>query len=145
MQDDYHRQTADKLEIDHIIQLFFGLFTNSNQRQPDWTTIHTICIPETLIIKKTGSTTTVYNLDDFIEPRKKILSDGTLIDFEESEIEEATTIVVNIAQRFSSYRKAGYLNGNYFKESGNKLFQFIRTDNGWKINALIWEDDEKKK
>jgi hypothetical protein len=48
----------------------------------------------------------------------------------------------NIAQRFSRYQKSGYLNGTYFKEYGSKFFQFIKTNNGWKINSLIWEDDK---
>jgi hypothetical protein len=61
--------------------------------------------------------------------------------FEEKETTATTTIIGNIAQRFSKYEKSGYLNGLYFKEYGNKFFQLIKTTNGWKINALIWEDD----
>lgn len=30
------------------------------------------------------------------------------------------------------------------KGSGNKFFQFIKTLDGWKINSLIWEDDNIK-
>jgi hypothetical protein len=130
----------DKQSIDQLIQNFFSIFNNTHQ-QPDWNLIHQICIPETIIIKKTGLTETVYNLQSFIEPRRKILSDGTLTAFEEKETTATTTIIGNIAQRFSKYEKSGYLNGLYFKEYGNKFFQLIKTTNGWKINALIWEDD----
>ena len=133
---------TDKSEIDHITKIFFDIFTNTNQRQPDWIIIHTICIPEIMIIKKTDAAETVYNLDSFIEPRKKILTDGTLTDFQERETKEETKIIGNIAQRFSKYQKTGYLNGVYFKEYGNKFFLFIKTNNGWKINAMIWEDDK---
>jgi ribosomal protein S18 acetylase RimI-like enzyme len=131
----------DKSEIDSLTKIFFGIFTNTNQQQPDWSIISTVCIPETTIIKKLGRTEAVYNLQSFIEPRKKILSDGTLTQFEESETEEDTKITGNIAQRYSKYKKTGYLNGIYFKEYGNKFFQFIKTANGWKINSVIWEDE----
>lgn len=132
---------SDKSEIDHLIKVFFDIFTNTNQQQPDWTIIYTVCIPETVIIKKDNATEAVYNLQSFIEPRRKILSDGTLTNFEERETAEETKIIGNIAQRFSKYQKSGYANGAYFNGQGNKFFQFIKTSKGWKINSLIWEDD----
>jgi RimJ/RimL family protein N-acetyltransferase len=134
--------TADKSEIDNLVTSFFSIFTNTNQQLPDWDLIQKLCLPETLIIKKNGLTETVYSLHSFIEPRKEILSNGTLTDFKERQIKEETKITGNIAQRFCRYQKSGYLNGNYFNEYGNKFFQFIKTTNGWKISALIWEDDE---
>lgn len=142
MQSNNEKLQSDKAEIDYIVKVFFDIFTNSNQQQPDWTTINTVCIPETIIIKKSDTTEVIYNLDNFIEPRRKILTNGTLTDFQEREIQEETKIIGNIAQRFSKYQKSGYLNGTYFKEYGNKFFQFIKTNNGWKINSLIWEDDK---
>jgi hypothetical protein len=103
--------------------------------------LYDICIAETIIIKKSGLTETVYSLDNFIEPRKKILNDGSLKNFKEREIKGDSLIIGNIAQRYSRYQKEGYLNETYFKEYGHKFFQLIKTNQGWKINALIWEDD----
>jgi len=132
---------ADKIKINKLVSSFFAVFNNCDQKEPAWQTLYDICIAETIIIKKTGFTETVYNLDNFIEPRKKILSDGTLKNFKEAEIKEETKIIGNIAQRYSRYQKEGHLNGTDFKEYGHKFFQFIKTSRGWKINALIWEDD----
>jgi uncharacterized surface anchored protein len=142
MQNNSERTHSDKLEIDNITNVFFDIFTNTNQKQPDWAIINNVCIPETIIIKKSDTVEVVYNLGNFIEPRRKILTDGTLTDFQESEIKEETKIIGNIAQRFSKFQKSGYFNGVHFKEYGNKFFQFIKTTNGWKINSLIWEDDK---
>jgi RimJ/RimL family protein N-acetyltransferase len=136
--------TDDKIYIDQLVKDFFGIFSNSNGKQPNWAIINKTCIPEAIIIKKQGTEEFVYNLDSFIAPRQKILTDGTLIDFEERETNSATTIIGNIAQRNSKYQKSGYLKGTYFKEHGNKFFQFIKTINGWKINSLIWEDETVK-
>jgi hypothetical protein len=142
MQNNIDRTQPDKPAIDNIVKAFFDIFTNTNNKQPDWAIINTVCIPETIIIKKSGTTEAVYSLSSFIEPRQKILTDGTLTNFQESETKEETKITGNIAQRFSTYQKSGYLNGTYFNETGNKFFQFIKTNNGWKINALIWEEDK---
>jgi RimJ/RimL family protein N-acetyltransferase len=132
--------TADKFIINQLTKSFFNIFTNSNKQQPDWSKIHTMCLPETIIIKKSRNNEEVYSLNTFIEPRKKILSDGTLTEFEEYEIFEETRITGNIAQRFSKFQKNGYFNKTYFKEKGDKLFQYVKTSNGWKINSVIWED-----
>jgi RimJ/RimL family protein N-acetyltransferase len=133
--------TADKLLIDQLTEFFFNIFTNSNQQQPNWNTIHTICLAETMIIKKNSDNEEVYNLNTFIEPRKKILSDGTLTEFMEYETSEETRVVGSISQRFSRFQKKGYHNGTYFEGNGNKLFQYVKTNNGWKISSVIWEDD----
>lgn len=64
----------------------------------------------------------IYNLQTFIEPRKKIFSDGTLTGFEEIETEEETKFMGNIAQRFSKYKKSGYQNGKYFEGIRQQVF-----------------------
>ena len=133
--------SADKNHIDNITKQFFDVFNNTNQRQPEWTILDNICIAQIIIIKKTGLTQTIYDLASFIEPRKSILTNGTLTNFQETEIEEETKIVGHIAQRHSTYQKKGNLNGKDFIENGTKLFQFIKTIDGWKINSLVWEDN----
>ena len=131
----------DKEAIGQIVKSFFEVFTNVGDKQPDWEILSTICIPEVLIIKKSSSEETVYDLQSFIEPRRRLLADGTLTEFEERELEEATRITGNMAQRTSRYQKCGYLNGQYFKEYGTKCFQLIRHNEDWKICSVLWEDD----
>lgn len=130
-----------KSVLDNLTTQFFGIFTNKEQNLPDWEMIHKLCLPQTLIIKKTEFKEEIYNLDTFIEPRKIILSDGTLQSFEEWETAEETKITGHIAQRFSTYSKSGLHNGKSFQSDGHKLFQFVNTQAGWKINAVIWEDE----
>jgi RimJ/RimL family protein N-acetyltransferase len=132
--------SADKLQLDNVVHCFFNLFNNSNNRQPDWSMLYNICIPEAMITSKTDTVHTAYTLCAFIEPRQKILTDGTLQNFEEREVKEQTEIRGNIAQRFSIYWKRGVLKGEPFEQQGNKFFQFIKTVEGWKISAVLWED-----
>jgi hypothetical protein len=129
-------------EIDKIINSFYSVFTNANGAKPDFTTLHKICIPEIIIIKKQGLDQTIYNLESFIAPRKTLLTDGSLIDFWEAEQEDVTTVKGHIAQRFSHYRKKGVLNEVPFDQNGNKFFHLILTNKGWKISSVTWEDDK---
>lgn len=131
----------DHLNINSLTHSFFDLFTNKYGLFPSLEDIHHSCLPETIIIKKIGDIEEIYNLDTFIKPRKEILSNGTLTEFEEYETSDETKVVGNIAQRFSKFKKRGFSCGEYFEGAGNKIFQFIKTANGWKISSVIWEDE----
>ena len=132
--------SPDTMQISQLTKRFFGLFTNSNGEVPNWERIYQLCIPEAIIIKKAGAQQEVYNLESFIEPRKAILSDGTLTDFEEYETAHTTVVTGNIAQRHSKFSKTGFLKGQHFKQAGHKLFQYIKTEDGWRICSVVWED-----
>jgi RimJ/RimL family protein N-acetyltransferase len=133
--------SADKLRIDEITRSFFRVFTNTNNITPNLALLNTLCIPEVLIINRTNSDD-IYNLASFIEPRLQLLTNGTLKDFEEQEIFGETEIIHNIAQRYCEYQKTGILEGKSFKQKGHKLLQFIKTNEGWKISSVIWEDEK---
>ena len=129
--------------LDELTRIFYTLFTNKTGQQPDVERIHELFIPEGLIIKNSDTTPVLYNLQQFIEPRIKLLTDGSLIDFSEVEVTERTEIFGNIAHRFSLYRKSGILAGKKFETNGMKTIQFIKTPEGWKISCLAWDDERE--
>ncbi|MFC9238255.1 DUF4440 domain-containing protein [Streptomyces decoyicus] len=92
------------------------------------------------MIVKAGPELTVYTVDEFIEPRQRLLTDGRLVEFSEWETSERTEIAGDIASRFSEYRKSGTLDGEPFEGGGTKTIQFVRTSEGWRIAALAWYD-----
>ncbi|WP_422359884.1 hypothetical protein [Reichenbachiella sp.] len=132
-----------KIELDRIVKEFFDLFTTKNNSKPKLDYIYELCIPQTTIIKNVNGLTEIYDLESFIIPRKKLLSDGTLIDFSECETQERTDIFGHIAQRFSMYEKTGTLNGKTFSAQGLKTFQFIKMKGEWKISSMAWDDENE--
>ncbi|WP_205685666.1 GNAT family N-acetyltransferase [Flavipsychrobacter stenotrophus] len=136
-----YRVSADKVHIDHLVEHFFDVFTNVGGRQPNLDAIHHLCLLQAIIVKKIGNEETVYDLEGFIEPRRTILTDGTLTEFKEWEVSEETKIIGQLAQRHSAYKKSGRMNGQNFEGAGNKMFQFIKTTDGWRICSVIWEDE----
>lgn len=133
--------SADDLELQQLVSAFYDLFTNVDGKKPQLQAIHSLCIPGAVIIKQEKQQQTVYNLETFIAPREKILLDGTLTGFSESEIAAETKRVNETAQRFSRYKKSGVMNGVPFQGQGTKLLHFVNTGSGWRIAALLWEDD----
>jgi hypothetical protein len=133
--------TTIKSELDELTNAFFSLFTNTNNKIPAIENIYQLCIPEAIIIKNTGPAPEVYSLQQFVAPRKTILTNGTLTGFSEEETDERTEIYGNIAHRFCSYKKSGSLSGQPFEAKGMKTIQFIHTADGWKISSVAWDDE----
>jgi hypothetical protein len=131
---------AARAEIDELTRVFFGAFTNK-AGPPGVDGLYRLFLPQAVIMKRTGATCEVYDLKEFIEPRRQLLTNGSLVDFSEEETAARTDIFGGIAQRFCTYRKAGVLSGRPFSGRGVKTIQFIRLGAEWKISALAWEDE----
>ncbi|MEU9982928.1 GNAT family protein [Streptomyces sp. NPDC050856] len=127
-------------ELDRLMSVFVGAFTNTGGSRPDLGVIRDVFIPQGRIIANVGDEPVIYDLDAFIEPRQKMLTDGTLTEFREWEVAERTEIFGSIAHRFSEYRKSGFHHGEWFEGSGHKTTQFLRTRSGWRMSSLAWDD-----
>ena len=135
-------KSADvKAELDGLMATFLGAFANPGGTRPNVEGIYEVFIPEGMIISNAGATPVIYDLRRFVEPREKILTDGTLTEFREWETAETTEIYGSVAHRFSEYRKSGYLNGEWFEGRGMKTTQFVKTPSGWKMSSLAWDDE----
>ncbi|WP_299461929.1 hypothetical protein [uncultured Microscilla sp.] len=128
-------------EINVLVQRFFSLFTNTTGNKPQVDHIRHMFIEQGIIINATHSPAHIYDLEEFIVPRKELLSDGTLTDFSEWETSHNTTIVGNIAQRYICYQKSGKLNGEPFETKGVKNMQLIKTNEQWRIVSVTWFDE----
>lgn len=127
-------------ELDQLMRTFLGAFTNTGGSRPHVDVVREVFIPQGMIIKNVGDEPVVYDLDAFVEPRQRMLTDGTLTEFSEWEVAERTEILGSIAHRFSEYRKSGFLAGEWFEGSGRKTTQFVRTPAGWRMSSMAWED-----
>ncbi|MFI6688270.1 DUF4440 domain-containing protein [Streptomyces sp. NPDC050485] len=130
-----------KGELDQLMGAFLSAFTNTGGTPPDIGIIREVFIPQGMIINNVGDEPVIYDLDAFIEPREKMLTDGSLTEFSEWEVAERTEVFGSVAHRFSEYRKSGFLNGEWFEGSGHKTTQFVRTPAGWRMSSMAWDDD----
>ncbi len=134
-------EATEKSAIDAVVRKFFTTFTNTDGKEADLSILHTLCVPGCVIVKTCGETPTVNCLADFIAPRQDLLSSGKLANFSEAEVWENTQIFGSIAQRFCSYEKSGDHCGDRFDAMGMKSIQLVKTDDGWRISSVIWDDE----
>lgn len=137
-------EAAVRAELDRLMGVFVGAFTNTGGRRPDLGVIRDVFVPEGRIIANAGDEPVIYDLDGFIAPRQEMLTDGTLTEFSEWEVAERTEVFGSIAHRFSEYRKSGYHRGEWFEGGGHKTTQFLRTPTGWRMFSLAWDDAPAK-
>ena len=137
-----YEASVDRILIAGLIKSFFSAFTNKGGAQPHLDLLAEICLPEILITNKHRSKVDTFGLTTFINTRKRILSDGTLIDFEEKETNEETKVINGIATRYSQYEKKGIIYRQRFKIRGHKMFHFVKIEGTWKISSMLWEDIE---
>jgi len=93
-----------------------------------------------VIVRANAAEVETMNVDAFIVPRERMLSDGSLIDFHEWETSATTQVLRGIACRHST-AKSGIFSGEPYDGSGAKLIQLVRTQNAWRIAAIAWQDD----
>jgi RimJ/RimL family protein N-acetyltransferase len=134
---------TDEAQINLITSRFYAVFDNRNNKGPHLDLLHELCCENVSACKYATNKTEFYNLDSFIPPRKKILTDGTLTNFTEKELSNRLQFENNLAVRTSYYSKSGVLNGRKFETNGTKLLNFVRTNGQWKIVSILWEDDEQ--
>jgi len=129
-----------KADLDRLTHDFLAAFTNTGGSLPKVDLIREVFIPEGRIISNVDARPVIYDLEAFIAPREKMLTDGTLTEFREWEVAERTEIFGSIAQRFVEYRKSGFLDGEWFEGSGRKTIQFVATPDGWRMASMVWDD-----
>ncbi|HEX8796632.1 MAG TPA: GNAT family N-acetyltransferase [Polyangiaceae bacterium] len=130
----------DRAEIDALARRFFSAFCNRGV-VPRVASLPSMFLPGAAItVVRPGGKAETSGVEDFVTPRAALLFGGRLRDFEEHEVEARTEVQGSLAWRASRYRKAGELDGEPCEGGGWKLISLVRTDSGWKIAALVWED-----
>ena len=126
-------------EIAELTSRFYSAFTNSDGPAPV-DSLYDMCLPEALIVNATNETPAVYNLREFIEPRRTLLESGTLTAFREYEVSGTTELHGRIAYRMSRYEKTWIERGIQMKGAGTKIFSFVLMPQGWRIASVLWYD-----
>ena len=134
-------RAAVKADLDRLTADFFRAVSFEEGTTPLYESIRDLFIEAGLLVKNTASTPEICSVTTFIEPREAAVRSGELTCFNEVELCETTEIFGNVAHRFNSYAKSGIMNGKAFSARGMVSTQFVRTPVGWKISAMVWDDE----
>lgn len=130
----------DIAALDALTADFFGAFDNRGGKPADVARVRRLMLPKGVVVI-TRPEFTVLSVDEFVEPREKLLSEGRLVEFSEWETSARTEVVGDLATRFLEYRKSGLLDGAPYEGGGTKTIQYVRTPDGWRISAFAWSDE----
>lgn len=135
-------RAADLAAIERLTTTFFAAFTSGASTALD--ELPELFLPQALIVRTCGGEPTCYTVAAFIEPRRRLLNDGSLQEFGEWETSGHTELYGDIAHRFGGYAKSWLQNGIAFEGKGMKTLQFVRTLAGWRISAVAWDDERSR-
>lgn len=127
-------------EIDELIAAFYAVFDNRGGRAPATSTLFTMFTPRATITRIGPNGVDEWNLESFVAPRQTLLTDGSLRNFHEWEIEATTTLSRDIASRHSRYQKNGTLEDLPYAGEGTKFIQLCKVSGTWKISSIVWQD-----
>ncbi len=130
----------DRARIDALIARLYAAFRNIGGVAPPVDTLYDVFLPDARIVKAVSTAPESMSLPAFVESRRTILGDGSLVDFDEWEIDARTKVCGHVASRWSLYRKVGVKDGVAFDLRGLKSLQLVRLGDDWKIAALAWDD-----
>ncbi len=140
-----HFQRIQKLDphetsIDSLVLGFFAAFDNRGGAIVDLNALKALFVPGAIVVRNSAAATETWSVSQFLEPRQVLLTDGTLTNFHEWEVDASTLVFGGIACRTLRYRKEGHLNGVPFSGEGMKSMHFVRIDGEWCITSIIWQD-----
>lgn len=128
-------------EIDALVANFFSAFDNRDGGTPLLADLVNCFTDKATIVRRSSSGAELYTVSEFAIPRIKLLTEGALLHFHESEISSKTELFSGIAIRTSRYSKSGLLDGKDYRGSGTKCFLLIDLGTSWRIASLAWVDD----
>lgn len=134
--------SPDAAAIDALVAAFYGLFDNRDGLSPLLDAPTRVFLPEATILRRDGDAYVAMTLDAFLAPRRRWLSDGTLVRFHEWETQASTRLAGGLATRLSRYRKEGLRDGVRVDGEGAKSLHLVLTPGGWRIAHVAWEDGE---
>jgi len=132
--------TGSLSEIDRLIAEFYAAFDNRGSRSPAPAELRAMFTAQATITRVTPDRIDTWTTDAFIAPRAAMLTEGTLTEFHEWEVDGQTTAFDSIANRCSHYKKAGLLNGAPYGGEGRKFIQLCRISDRWLISSILWQD-----
>lgn len=134
---------ADIAEVEGLVAAFLGAFASGPGTGARMAALRALFVPGAVIVRTCGSEPQAYDVDAFIAPREALLSGGRLVGFREWEVSGRTEVFGDLAHHLSTYAKSGTQDGQAFTGRGVKSVQCVRTSEGWRISAVVWDDERE--
>jgi hypothetical protein len=132
---------TDREAVATLVRTFFEAFTSGPDVHQRLDALPELFLPGAVIVRTCGLEPAVYDVASFIEPRRALLTGGTLTDFREWELDGHTELFGDIGHHFCSYAKEWREGETHHTGRGMKTLQLVRTAGGWRISGAAWDDE----
>ncbi|WP_350347626.1 GNAT family protein [Agromyces sp. G08B096] len=131
----------DAAEIESLARCFLDAFSSAPGVDERMDALRRVMLADARIIRTGAAGTDSFDVESFLEPRRALLTDGTLTDFSEELRSGTVAVSGDVGHWFGRYAKAGVKDGARFTGGGSKSVQCVRTTEGWRISSVAWADD----
>ena len=132
---------ADAAEIEGTLDTFFAAFTTGPGCAERLDALPDLFVPGAVVVRTCGGAPLLMSVAEFVAPRRDLLLGGGLTDFREWRTGGRLDVFGDVAAWFGPYAKSGVQDGLPFAGAGMKSVQLVRTGDGWRISAAVWDDE----
>jgi len=97
-------------------------------------------LPQASLTRGSAAGLSSVSLQGFMTQRAHLLMGERLLGFEEQTVEQRIEVFGRVAQAWLRYRRSGQMDGTQISGEGFKSLQLLKTEAGWKIASLAWQD-----
>jgi hypothetical protein len=134
-------QVEEIEEVERVVDRFFAGFVSGEGAVAGADDLRAVLLPGAVLVNACGAEPVVQDVEGFIAPRLALLTSGRLASFREARRTGRTEVFGGIAQHWCSYEKSWREDGEERTGAGMKGLQLVRTAEGWRISALVWDDE----
>jgi len=131
---------ADRDELTGLLREFFAAFSSGPDVEARLDRLSRLFVAEAVITKTCGAQPVHYDVEQFIAPRRQLLTSGRITEFAEWPVSGSWHCFGDIPHWFGRYAKSWQEDGGELTGAGMKSLQFVRTAAGWRISAAAWDD-----
>jgi hypothetical protein len=132
---------SDEAQIEAVMTSFLRAVSFETGARPEYGKLPALFSSHAKLIRTTGPAPEISSVEQFVRTRQRAVDAGELTAFDETELAHTTELFGNIAHRFSSYAKRGTTDHGSIDVRGAISTQFIRTEAGWRISSMAWDDE----
>lgn len=135
-----HTMKTAQEEIDEITKALYQAVSFTPPGEPTFDRLSHIFTSEARLTNMTPGFAHRMDIKKFIGLYQHQVEHQLIRSFRETETSQSTHIFRNIAHRFSAYESI--LDGDPDTLTrGYNSIQYIKTDDGWRVDAIVWHDE----
>lgn len=134
-------RAEDVEQVERVVDRFFTGFVSGAAAAAGAQVLREVLMPGAVLVNACGPEPVVQDVEGFIAPRLALLTSGRVSGFREARRGGHTEVFGSIAQHWCSYEKSWREDGQECVGAGVKGLQLVRTGDGWRITALVWDDE----